>query len=92
MRLVIALTALALLCAGLASAEGADHPIKPNHSAITAKPAVRMLALRPGAGFGRFCTYYGGCPTACASCNFWGRCFCSACCIAYQLPWWRNQQ
>ena len=92
MRLLVVWTALVLLCAGLASAEGGDHPIKPNYSAVSARPAVKMLARRPGTVLARFCTYYGGCPTACASCNFWGRCYCSACCIAYQPPWWRSQQ
>ena len=92
MRLLVVLATLVLLCAGLAGAEGADRPIKPNYSAVTARPAAKMLARRPSTGLARFCTYYGGCPTACASCNFWGRCYCSACCIAYQPPWWRNQQ
>lgn len=91
MRLVVVWTALALACSGPASAEGGDH-IKPNHSAIAATPAVKILARRPTTGLARFCTYYGGRPTACASCNFWGRCYCSACCVAYQPPWWRSQQ
>jgi hypothetical protein len=84
MRSLVFIAALVFLLMPreLAGAENGEAALS-DHSPVT-HVAARTFSRRPGMSLYSACYYYSKCAGRCATCNFWGKCYCSSCCVAIQ--------